>query len=439
MPSPEPLHQEAGPLTPSFANGADAGDLAWRQTRLRAITAVRAGDWPAAWQGFEQALSEHNCDDAFAVGLRADLSHTDWLSGHHPQALDGFASALTRAAALPAPDGAHLHAVIALVLAGLNQDMAGEARPDDERLLPGTCSDSAFWPEDPTPPELAWLQLLRLEERLGRSTLFAAHGQPIADAANPLVRWYFQQLAIRKLVRDDDPKKLIPHLIAAGRALRAGHESEEPALSTRADSPKPLSPEALATTVVPSLMASLVLQQGGTDLVTLLTGWQQEVAEPSPEAALRTWLTGALLIMHLTPDQAWELMRDPEQALDARLLAGLRALSGGLTLDRLYFTHCLVVLWAAQDAESLGSALLQTWFPDMMRQAWQLMGAAHPDLVAVPEIAETLLRVCLKPAPGWAGVRQILQSAQPAVHVSLGLPILDAFSTLIGPVPESAA
>jgi hypothetical protein len=442
MPTSEPLPQEPGSLTPSFATGeGDASALAWRHARLQAITAVRAADWPAAWKGFEQALSQIPIGDdmAFAVGLRADLSHTDWLSGHHLQSLQGFATALTKAEAL-AEESQRLPvmAVIALVLAGLNREMAGEAVPDADRLLPGTCSDPAYWPDEPTPPELAWLQLLRLEERLGRSSLFHDHHLKTAAAANPLIRWYHQQLAIRKRVRDDEPQSLLPHAIACARAFRALHESPDAGTSTRPDRQDPLDSETLSTAAIPPLLASLVLQQSGIDLVTLLEGWQSEVAEPSPETALRNWLQGALAVMRLSPDQAWELMQDPNQALDARLVAGLRALSAEMTLDRLFYMQCLVVLWAAQPDTSLGANLLQDWYPSMVRQAWQLMGAAHPAMQANPEAAEALLRVCLKPAGGWEGVRQILQTAQPALNVSLSLPILEAFQTLIGERADTA-
>jgi hypothetical protein len=441
MPTSEPLPQESGPLTPSFATDQDATSLAWRHARLRALTAVRAGDWPQAWQGFQQALSDLPANEAaLAIGLRADMSHTDWLSGNQAQALQGFANALSQAEALPNPSEQHrLMAAIALVVAGLNRDHAGDQRPEADRLWPGSCSDPAYWPDEPTPPALAWLQLLRLEERLGRSTLFEHYGQTTAHAENPLIRWYHQQLAIRKLVRDDEPTALIPHLLACGRAFRAVHESGDAESSQQADSAAPLGMETLASSVLPPLLATMILQQGGHDLRQLLEGWLADVVEPSPETALRGWLQGALTLMTLSPDQAWDLMRDQEQALDARVIAGLRALSAGVTLERLYFLHCLVVLWAAQPDTTLGSNLLLAWFPEMVRRAWQMMGAAHPTLQNAPEMAETLLRVCLKPQPGWAGVRQILQTAQPAVNVSLSPPVLDAFQTLIGPDPDSEA
>lgn len=441
MPTSAPLPPESGSWTPSFASAGDGGQaLLWRQARLRALTAVRAADWPAAWQGLYEALGELPEDQPVtAIALRADLAHCDWLSGHQTQALQGFATALEQADRLGEADRLPLMAVIALVLAGLNQDVAGDVRPDDERLLPGTCSDAAHWPESPTPPALAWLQLLRLEERLGHHTLFTRYGELTASAANPLVRWYHQQLAIRKAVRDDEPAALMPHLLACGRAFRAVLLAEDPGSSVAPDSPEPLAGEILATSVVPSLLATLVLQQGGHDLGRLLEGWLADLAAPATEPALQAWLTGALALMRLSADQAWDVMQDPQQALDARVLAGLRSLSGPVSLDRLFYLHSLVVIWAAQPDTGLGTNLLQAWFPEMVRRAWQMMGAAHPSLQQQPELAETLLRVCLKPPPGWAGVRQILQTAQPAVNVTLGLAVLDAFTTLIGPAAESAA
>jgi hypothetical protein len=436
MPTSDPLPQEAGLLAPSFAAGDDAQTaLGWRQARLRALTAVRSQDWPTAWKGFELALSEIRSEDEvpFSVGLRADLSHTDWLNGHHAQALQGFALTLAKAEALSDPQlRDRLMAVIALVLAGFNQELAGDPVPAGDRLWPGTCSDPAFWPEQPTPPALAWLQLLRLEERLGQSDLFHEHGGKTAHAANPLIRWYHQQLAIRKVVRDDTPALLMPALLACGRALRAVHESADPGISTVADRPDPLDLETLATAVLPPLLACLILQQGGLDLIQIVEGWAAEVAAPSPETVLHDWLQGVLALMCLRPDQAWELTRDPEQAYDSRLVTGLRVLSAEADPDRLFFVHCLVVLWAARPDASLGANLLETWFPEMVRRAWIMMAKLHPDLQAQPDTSQALMQACLAPAPGWAGVRQILQTIQPAAHVTLGLPVLAAFQTLIG-------
>ena len=415
--------------------------MAWRRERLRSVIAVRAEDWVSALAGFERALALAEAeDDRWRSGLEADAAFCLWLEGHRIPALARFARALEGlTGSADAAGTQRLSDTIGLILATLNRLEGGERVPDEEQLWPGVCSDSVGHAEHPAPDGLTWLQLLRLEERLGGSDLHARHHHHPESSASPLVRWYSHRLMLRKSVRTGALAGVMPVVVACGRAFRALRQAPQadPTDALLADSPAVLEMETLAYAVIPSLMACVILLAGqGEGPAALIDDWVRAL-DPTPgETALLDWLRGAASVVGLPAGQAWDLIREMEQSLDLRVLAGTRLLAAPSALpNHVFFAHCLITLWAARRDTTQGEILLQEGFPHQMATTW--LGLSERRVVLnMPGItAPAIAQACAGPVDGWRAVRRILLAARTAVDVPLSTPVLDALVLLIDERP----
>lgn len=445
-PDPVPEHTRRHPEDDPELSEHVVEHLAWRHERLRTLPAVHEHDWAAVQVGFERAKAlvrdEHAPD--MRLGFTADIAHAQWLAGDEAAAFAGFATALIGAEGLTDTVAAgRLMDIVSQVLAGLNRLTAGESVPDGERIWPGACTDHAYVSDHPAPTALAWLQLLRLEERRGGSTLYDAHRRIPESAGNPLVRWYMHRLSLRKHLRTGTLESALPVAVAAGRAFRAVRLAPDgdPTAATIADSTEPLDLEALAFAVIPPLMACLIHQGGDrAEPGDLVAAWLDDAVTLAPEIALQAWLNAVLMTLRLTVGQAWDLIQDPDQSLDLRVLAGACLLSAPAVMpSQVFFAHCLIVLWAARPDSSQGAILLQEGFSRQVAALWLRLSASRVTLSLPDVTAPAIAAACAGQDEGWQTVRRILLTAQTAVDVRLSGPVLDALIHLTGErVPEPA-
>ncbi|MBC7545032.1 MAG: hypothetical protein H7338_20090 [Candidatus Sericytochromatia bacterium] len=444
-------HSQAAPDDAVGDSGAEPADdvpelsehvvaqLAWRHERLRTLPAVHEQDWLAVQAGFERALAlvGEGVDPRIRCGFDADIAHALWLDNQQRAALDRFAAALGGAAALPDQQAAsQLMDTINLVLASLNRIAASETVPDADQLLPGACTDSAYLSDQPVPTALAWLQLLRLEERTGESALYDTHREIPEAAANPLVRWHMHRLTFRKRLRTGVPETVLPVALAGARAFRSVRLTPggNLAAAALADSTDVLDLEALAYAVIPPLMAAVIRHAGsGEDPLSLVARWVADADAMPAEVALQDWLRGALVVMHLNASKAWDLIREPEQSLDLRVLAGARLLAEPVVMpNQAFFAHCLITLWAAQPDAAQGEILLQEGFSAQLAAQWQRLSERRVTLSLPDLTAPAIAQACAGPDEGWQTVRRILLTAQTAVDVRINSAVLDALILLTG-------